>query len=50
MRKITEEDVRRTLKEVVSAIFEPEKVDVVVACGGILKEVRAAHTIQTNKC
>jgi Zn-dependent M16 (insulinase) family peptidase len=39
VRKITEEDVKRTLKDVVAAIFEPEKVDVVVTCGGILTEV-----------
>lgn len=39
VRKITEEDVKRTLKEIVAAVFEPEKVDVVVTCGGILKEV-----------
>jgi Zn-dependent M16 (insulinase) family peptidase len=45
VRKITLEDVKRTLKEVVSAIFEPEKVDVVVTCGGILKEVCASSSI-----
>ena len=39
VRKITMEDVKRTLKEIISAIFEPEKVDVVVTCSAVLTEV-----------
>jgi Zn-dependent M16 (insulinase) family peptidase len=39
VRKITEEDVKRTLKDIVAPVFEPEKVDVVVTCSDISKEV-----------
>lgn len=38
VRKITEDHVKRTLKDVVAPIFEPEKVNMVVTCSGILKE------------
>jgi Zn-dependent M16 (insulinase) family peptidase len=39
VRKITEDDVKRTLKDIVAPVFEPEKVDVVVTCSDISKEV-----------
>jgi Zn-dependent M16 (insulinase) family peptidase len=39
VRKVTEEDVRNILNEVVAAVFVPEKTDLVVTCGGIMTDV-----------
>ncbi|KAF1945434.1 zinc metalloprotease-like protein [Clathrospora elynae] len=38
VRKVTEEDVRKILRDVVSAVFVPEKTDMVVTCGGIMTD------------
>jgi Zn-dependent M16 (insulinase) family peptidase len=42
VRKVKEDDVRQILKDVVSQVFEPEKADLVVTCGGNSVEVRLA--------
>lgn len=39
VRKVTEADVQKILKEVVSNVFVPDKSDFVVTCGGIMAEV-----------
>jgi Zn-dependent M16 (insulinase) family peptidase len=39
VRKVTVDDVKSILKDVVSGVFEPEKADVVVTCGGIMTDV-----------
>jgi Zn-dependent M16 (insulinase) family peptidase len=39
VRKVTEEDVKSILRDVISPLFEPEKVDLVVTCGAIMTEV-----------
>jgi hypothetical protein len=39
VRKVTEEDVKTILNEVVAGVFEPEKTDVVITCGGIMTDV-----------
>jgi Zn-dependent M16 (insulinase) family peptidase len=39
VRKVTVDDVKKILNEVVSAVFVPEKADLVVTCGGIMTEV-----------
>lgn len=36
VRKVTAEDVRRTMDELVSRVFVPEKADLVVTCGAIM--------------
>ncbi|KAF1838330.1 metallopeptidase [Decorospora gaudefroyi] len=38
VRKVTEEDVKKILNEVVSAVFVPEKADMVITCGGIMTD------------
>ncbi|KAF2733728.1 zinc metalloprotease-like protein [Polyplosphaeria fusca] len=38
VRKVGVEDVRKVLREVVSGVFEPEKTDLVVSCGGNMVE------------
>jgi len=39
VRKVTEDDMAKILKDVVSAVFDPEKADLVVTCGDIMKDV-----------
>jgi Zn-dependent M16 (insulinase) family peptidase len=39
VRKVTEDDVRKVLTEVVARVFEPEKADLVVTCGGVMVDV-----------
>jgi Zn-dependent M16 (insulinase) family peptidase len=39
VRKVTEDDVRKVLTEVVAAVFEPERADLVITCGGVMVEV-----------
>jgi Zn-dependent M16 (insulinase) family peptidase len=39
VRKVTDEDVKKILNEVVSRVFVPEKTDLVVTCGGIMTDV-----------
>lgn len=39
VRKVTEEDVKNILKEVVGGVFDAEKADLVVTCGGNMVEV-----------
>ncbi|KAF2710282.1 zinc metalloprotease-like protein [Pleomassaria siparia CBS 279.74] len=36
VRKVTEDDVRNILNEVVANVFEPTKADLVVTCGGVM--------------
>ncbi|CAO2648879.1 Nn.00g098280.m01.CDS01 [Neocucurbitaria sp. VM-36] len=38
VRKVTEEDVKKILNEVVSGVFVPEKADLVVTCSGIMTD------------
>ncbi|RYN92495.1 Uncharacterized protein AA0120_g5018 [Alternaria tenuissima] len=38
VRKVTEEDVKNILNEVVAGVFVPEKTDLVVTCGGIMTD------------
>ena len=40
VRKVSEEDVKKILKDVVSGVFDAEKADLVVTCGGNMVEVR----------
>jgi hypothetical protein len=39
VRKVTEDDVRNILKDIVSGVFDPAKADLVVTCGGNMVEV-----------
>jgi Zn-dependent M16 (insulinase) family peptidase len=39
VRKVTVEDVKKILNEVVSNVFVPEKTDLTVTCGGIMTDV-----------
>lgn len=39
VRKVTEDDVRAILRDVVAKVFDAEKADLVVTCGGNLVEV-----------
>jgi Zn-dependent M16 (insulinase) family peptidase len=39
VRKVTVDDVTAILKDVVAAVFEPKKADLVVTCGDIMKDV-----------
>jgi hypothetical protein len=43
VRKVTEEDVKRILNEVVAGVFVPEKTDVVITCGGIMTDVSLSY-------
>ncbi|KAF2259843.1 zinc metalloprotease-like protein [Lojkania enalia] len=38
VRKVTEEDVKAILRDVVLGVFEPEKTDLVITCGGTMVE------------
>ncbi|KAJ6193326.1 Metalloenzyme, LuxS/M16 peptidase-like protein [Bipolaris maydis] len=38
VRKVTEADVQKILQEVVANVFEPQKTDLVVTCGGIMTD------------
>ncbi|KAF2033818.1 zinc metalloprotease-like protein [Setomelanomma holmii] len=38
VRKVGVEDVKKVLNEVVTGVFEPEKSDVVITCGGIMTD------------
>ncbi|KAF2794043.1 zinc metalloprotease-like protein [Melanomma pulvis-pyrius CBS 109.77] len=38
VRKVTEDDVKKILTEVVANVFEPSKADLVVTCGGVMVE------------
>lgn len=42
VRKVTEEDVKKILKEVVAGVFVPEKADLFVTCSDIMTEVSFA--------
>jgi hypothetical protein len=42
VRKVTEEDVKKILNEVVAGVFVPEKTDLVVTCGGIMTDVSSS--------
>jgi Zn-dependent M16 (insulinase) family peptidase len=39
VRKVSDEDVKKILNEIVSKVFVPEKTDLVVTCGGIMTDV-----------
>lgn len=39
VRKVTAEDVKKVLNEVVANVFLPDRADLVVTCGSIMKEV-----------
>jgi Zn-dependent M16 (insulinase) family peptidase len=39
VRKVTEDDVKTILQDVVSGVFVPEKTDLVITCGGIMIDV-----------
>jgi Zn-dependent M16 (insulinase) family peptidase len=39
VRKVTEEDVKTIMRDVLSNMFEPEKADMIVTCGAIMTEV-----------
>jgi Zn-dependent M16 (insulinase) family peptidase len=39
VRKVTEEDAAAVLRDVVAAVFDPKKTDLVITCGDIMKEV-----------
>jgi Zn-dependent M16 (insulinase) family peptidase len=39
VRKVTEDDVAKILRDVVSGVFMPDQADLVVTCGGIMTEV-----------
>jgi hypothetical protein len=39
VRKVSVEDVQKILRDVVAGVFVPEKADLVVTCGGIMKHV-----------
>ena len=43
VRKVTEEDVKAILNDVVSHVFIPDQSDLVVTCGGIMTDVRSSH-------
>ena len=45
VRKVTEEDVKRILNEVVAGVFVPEKTDVVITCGGIMTDVSLSYSL-----
>ncbi|PSN60396.1 zinc metalloprotease-like protein [Corynespora cassiicola Philippines] len=38
VRKVTEDDVKKILNEVVAGVFDPKKADLVVTCGGTMVE------------
>lgn len=42
VRKVTEEDVKTILKEVVSGVFDPQTADMVCTCGGTMVEVSSS--------
>lgn len=43
VRQVTDADVQKILKEVVANVFEPEKSDLVITCGGIMTDVRLSE-------
>jgi Zn-dependent M16 (insulinase) family peptidase len=47
VRKVTEDDLAKILREVVSAVFDPKKADLVVTCGDIMKDVSISLSTTT---
>jgi Zn-dependent M16 (insulinase) family peptidase len=49
VRKVTVDDVKQILRDVVSGVFVPEKADLVVTCSGIMTDV-SARILCTTDC
>jgi Zn-dependent M16 (insulinase) family peptidase len=47
VRKVTENDIKKILTDVVTGVFEPEKTDLVITCGGNMVEV--SHSVGTGR-
>jgi Zn-dependent M16 (insulinase) family peptidase len=47
-RKVTEEDVKNILNEVVAGVFVPEKTDLVVTCGSIMRHVSSSLSTSSS--